>query len=143
MGLQHYGNKVKSDGITFDSEKEFKFYDKFLKDCGYDVTVHEKFDLLEKNVINDKITLRAISYKPDFVVRDGNNIKHVYDVKNGFTAYAIDRGNNIVFKLFAKKYGIPVEVAVPRTHDFKTKILGTTKKYEIQIHKNVNYDWRE
>ena len=54
MGLQHYGNKVEYDGFTFDSTKEFNFYKKFIKDCGYTFKVHEKFDLIEKIKINDK-----------------------------------------------------------------------------------------
>lgn len=144
MSLRHYGNKVKENGITFDSQKEYNFYKRFLENSGVEsITIHEKFNLLEKNVVNDKITLRGITYRPDFVVRDRGMITHVFDVKNSFGAYGVDRGAGIVFKLFAKQYGIPVEVVVVRTHDFKTKILGTTKKYEIQYHDNVNYDWRE
>lgn len=144
MGLQHYGKKIKENGITFDSQKEYDFYDRFLRNSDVEsITIHEKFNLLEKNVINDKITLRGITYRPDFVIRDKGIIKHVYDVKNGFTPYAIDRGAGIVFKLFAKQYGIPVEVVVVRKHDFKTKVLGTTKKYDIQIHENIKYDWSE
>ena len=144
LGLQHYGNKVKENGITFDSKKEYNFYKSFLENSGVEsITIHEKFDLLEKNVVNDKITLRGITYRPDFVVRNGGEIKHVFDVKNSFGTYGVDRGAGIVFKLFAKKYKIPVEVVVVRTHDFKVKILGTTKKYEIQYHNNVDYDWRE
>lgn len=144
MGLQHYGKKIKEGNITFDSQKEYNFYKMFLENSGYKIIVHDKFKLLEKNIINNEISIRGITYKPDFVVlgKDGE-VKHVYDVKNGFTNYAIDRGANISFKLFAKTYGIPVEVVVVRTHDFKTKILGTTKKYEIQYHNNVNYDWRD
>lgn len=144
MSLRHYGNKVKANGIVFDSQKEFDFYQHFLENSGVEsITIHEKFNLLEKNVVNDKMTLRGITYRPDFVVRDKGVIKHVYDVKNSFGAYGVDRAAGIVFKLFAKQYGIPVEVVVVRTHDFKTKILGTTKKYEIKIRKNVDYDWRE
>lgn len=144
MGLKHYGKKIKEGNITFDSQKEYNFYKKFLENSGYNIVVHDKFRLLEKNIINDKISIRGITYKPDFVVCDKDGaIKHVYDVKNGFTNYAIDRGANISFKLFAETYKIPVEVVVVRTHDFKTKILGTTKKYEIQYHNNVDYDWRK
>jgi len=144
MGLQHYGKKIKEGDITFDSQKEYNFYKKFLENSGHDIVVHDKFRLLEKNIINDEISIRGITYKPDFVVLDkDDSIKHVYDVKNSFGAYGVDRGAGIVFKLFAKQYGIPVEVVVVRTHDFKTKILGTTKKYEIQYHNNVNYDWRD
>lgn len=144
MGLQHYGKKIKEGDIIFDSQKEYSFYKKFLENSGYDIVVHDKFKLLEKNIINNEISIRGITYKPDFVVlgKDGE-VKHIYDVKNGFTNYAIDRGANISFKLFAKAYGIPVEVVVVRTHDFKTKIMGTTKKYEIQYHNNVDYDWRK
>lgn len=144
MGLQHYGKKIKEGGITFDSQKEYSFYKKFLENSGYKIIVHDKFKLLEKNIINDKISIRSVTYKPDFVVLDKDGeVKHVYDVKNGFTNYAIDRGAGLSFKLFAKKYGVPVEVVVVRTHDFKTKVLGTTKKYEIQYHNNVDYDWRK
>ena len=144
MGLQHYGNKIKEGGTTFDSQKEYNFYKKFLENSGYKIIVHDKFRLLDKVVIDDKISIRGITYRPDFVVLDKDDIiTHVYDVKNGFTNYAIDRGANLAFKLFAETYKIPVEVVVVRTHDFKTKILGTTKKYEIQYHDNVNYDWRD
>lgn len=144
MGLQHYGTKIKEGNITFDSQKEYNFYKRFLENSGYNIVVHEKFKLLEKNIIHNEISIRGITYKPDFVVRDKyGTIKHVYDVKNGFTNYAIDRAAGLSFKLFAKKYGIPVEVVVVRTHDFKTKVLGTTKKYEIQYHNNVDYDWRD
>ena len=110
LGLRHYGKKIKEGDITFDSQKEYNFYKRFRENTDYDIGVHDKFELLEKNVINDKISIRGITYKPDFVVRDSNGlIKHVYHVKNGFTNYAIDRGANISFKLFAKTYGVPVE----------------------------------
>ena len=143
MGLQHYGNKVECDGYTFDSTKEYNFYKKFIKDCGLKFKVHEKYTLIDKIKLDDKISIRSLTYKPDFIIfNKDNSIKHVYDVKNGFTDYAIDRAAGLSFKLFAKKYGVPVEIVVVRTHDFKTKILGTTKKYEIQCHNNVDYDWR-
>lgn len=144
MGLQHYGNKVECDGYTFDSTKEYNFYKKFIKDCGLKFKVHEKYTLIDKIKLGNKISIRSLTYKPDFIIfNEDNSIKHVYDVKNGFTPYAIDRGAGISFKLFAQSTGIPVEVVVVRTHDFKTKILGTTKKYEIKIRKNVDYDWSE
>lgn len=144
MGLQHYGNKVECDGYTFDSTKEYNFYKKFIKDCGFKFKVHEKYTLIDKIKLDDKISIRSLTYKPDFIIfNKDNSIKHVYDVKNSFGSYGVDRSAGIVFKLFTKHYGIPVEVVVVRTHDFKTKILGTTKKYEIQYHDNVDYDWRE
>ena len=144
MGLQHYGNKVECDGYVFDSTKEYNFYKKFIKDCGFKFKVHEKYTLIDKIKLGNKISIRSLTYKPDFIIfNKDNSIKHVYDVKNGFTPYAIDRGAGISFKLFAQNTGVPVEVVVVRTHDFKTKIMGTTKKYEVQYHNNVNYDWRE
>ena len=144
MGLKHYGNKVECDGFTFDSTKEFNFYKRFIKDCGYTFKVHEKFDLIEKIKINDEMSIRSLTYKPDFIIFNKNGtIKHVFDVKNSFGAYGVSRGAGIVFKLFAKRYGVPVEVVVVRTHDFKTKILGTTKKYDVKIRNDVDYDWRE
>lgn len=144
MGLQHYGNKVEYDGYVFDSTKEYNFYKKFIKDCGFKFKVHEKYTLIDKIKLDDKISIRSLTYKPDFIIfNKDNSIKHVYDVKNSFGSYGVDRSAGIVFKLFTKHYGIPVEVVVVRTHDFKTKILGTTKKYEIQYHDNVDYDWRE
>lgn len=144
MGLQHYGNKVECDGYTFDSTKEYNFYKKFIKDCGFKFKVHEKYTLIDKIKLGNKISIRSLTYKPDFIIfNKDNSIKHVYDVKNSFGSYGVDRSSGIVFKLFTKHYGIPVEVVVVRTHDFKTKILGTTKKYEIQYHDNVDYDWRE
>ena len=139
MGLKHYGNKVEYDGFTFDSTKEFNFYKRFLENSGYNIGVHDKFKLLEKNIINEKISIRGITYKPDFIVRDNDGtIKHVFDVKNSFGVYGVGRGAGIVFKLFAKRYSIPVEVVVVRTHDFKTKILGTTKKYDVKIRNDVD-----
>jgi len=144
MGLQHYGNKVECDGYTFDSTKEYNFYKKFIKDCGFKFKVHEKYTLIDKIKLGNKISIRSLTYKPDFIIfNKDNSIKHVYDVKNGFTPYAIDRGAGISFKLFAQSTGVPVEIVVVRTHDFKTKILGTTKKYEIKIRKSVDYDWRD
>lgn len=61
------------------------------------------------------VKLRQTVYKSDFVVYDKvGSIKHVYDVKNGYTEYAIDQKSKIKFSLFARKYGIPVEVVVMR-----------------------------
>lgn len=140
--LNKRGNKVVEDGYTFDSQKEYRFWRDFIRDSGFDYQVHPKFDLVESFTVDDKVKLRSISYKPDFVVRDSlGRIKHVYDVKNGFTVYAIDSSVQLRFKLFAKQENIPVEVAVVRAHDFKTKVLGVTKRYEPKIRKSIDYDW--
>lgn len=70
--------------------------------------------------------MRGISYAPDFVVFDSDEIAHVYDVKTSLSQRAIDSAAKLRFKLFAKRYGIPVEVVVPRKHDFKAKFYGFT-----------------
>ena len=80
----------------------------------------------------------------DFVIYDEQgNLKHVLDIKNSFKApYGIDTAASNRFKLFAKKYQIPVEVIVPRTHDFRMKVVGTTKKFEPIILDDLGYDLR-
>ena len=40
-------------------------------------------------------------------------------------------------------YHLPLECVVVRTHDFKTTILGTTKKRKVTIHKSFDYNWQE
>ena len=70
-------------------------------------------------------------------------MKHVYDVKNGFSDYAIDKRAKLKFAMFARVYGLPVEVVVIRTHDFKATITGATKKLEPVIRTNVSYDWQD
>lgn len=138
----HFGHKVDYDGYRFDSEKEKDFYEKFLKNSKYEIDVHPSFVLLEKFTVQGDITLRQISYSPDFIVKDKQgNWKHVYDVKTGFNSYAITPGVGMRFKMFADQYGWPVEVVVPLKYSFKTKIVGTTKKYEIQKHDNLEYNF--
>lgn len=69
---------------------------------------------------------------------------YVYDVKSGFTSYAINSGANIRFKLFAFKYNQPVEVVVPRKHDFRMKMLNITTNFKPVICSDIGYrveDW--
>ena len=113
--------------------------------------------------------MRGLTYAPDFVVygTDGQ-IEHVYDVKSGINQRAVDTAAKIRFKLFSLKTGLPVEVVVPRKHDFKMKLYGFTtnriqdphgrydrhgniKRKEngepmydyYDVHKSVNYDIRD
>ena len=67
----------------------------------------------------------------------------MYDVKNGYTEYAIDQKSKIKFSLFARKYGIPVEVVVMRKNYFNVAILGTTKKVRPVSMVNIDYDWQD
>lgn len=136
-----FAKKVKLDGYTFDSMKEAKFYEDYIRDSGYSFTVHEKFQLIDKYKIGN-YNMRGVTYSPDFVIRNQcGEIIHVYDVKTGYTSYAITTGVSLRFKMFTLKYGVPVEVVVVRTHDFKTKIVGLTKKTDPQVRNNVSYRW--
>ena len=90
------------------------------------------------------VNLKRTAYKADFVIyNEDGSIKHVYDVKNGYTEYAIDQKSKLKFSLFARKYGIPVEVVVMRKNYFNVAILGTTKKLEPIIRTDVSYDWQD
>ena len=139
----YFGKKVVIDGLKFDSMKEASFYKLYLKPSGYQFTTQERFTLLETFPL-ELVKLRQTVYKSDFVVYDKNgSIKHVYDVKNGYTEYAIDQKSKIKFSLFARKYGIPVEVVVMRKNYFNVTILGTTKKVSPVPMVNIDYDWQD
>lgn len=140
------GTKVDADNYKFDSQKEYVFYERFVKNCGFDFEVHPRFVLQELTPIEGgKIT--AIRYTPDFIIYDDNHdFLHVYDVKNSFGAYGIDQGNKLRFRLFAAKYGIPVEAVVVLKNQFKSIAQGVSKplKDKDPIYRsNFNYDWRE
>lgn len=165
MGIiEHFGKTVIIDGIKFPSEKEANFYLHFIKNCGKNYHVHPSYSLIDKFQVGGN-SMRGISYAPDFVIFEGDEIAHVYDVKTSLSQLAIDSAAKLRFKLFALRYGIPVEVVVPRKHDFKTKFYGFsdprlqtpharhdrhgnvklskrgTVMYEYyDVHRNVNYD---
>lgn len=140
-----FGEKVQLDGYTFDSIKEAKFYETFVKPSGYQFDVHHGFLLHPKiTLANDRINLRSSKYTSDFVIYDGQGkIKHVYDLKNSFTSYAIDQAAALRFKMFSIKYGVPVEVVVPRAKSFRVKVMGTTKKFNPVVKDNFDYTVEE
>lgn len=162
--MEHFGKKVIIDGIEFPSLKEGRFYQQFIKNCGKNYHVHPSYPLIEKFEVGG-YPMRGVTYAPDFVIFDGDEIAHVYDVKTSLSSKAIDNAAKLRFKLFAKRYGVPVEVVVPRKSDFKMKFFGyanariqtahakrdrhgnvkMSKKgnviYEYyDVHRNVNYD---
>lgn len=163
--MKHFGKKVEVDGYKFDSEKEANFYLRFVKTCGKRFEVHKSFELISKFSVGG-YKQRSITYAPDFVVYDADgHIEHVYDVKSGINQQAVNTAAKLRFKLFALKTGIPVEVVVPRKHDFKMKLFGFTDndiqtahpKYDrhkqlklksdgkpvyeyYNVYKNINYD---
>lgn len=137
-----FGEKVKLDGYTFDSQKEAAFYKRFIKDSGYKFDVHKSFHLHPIiDMCGGVLRLRSSNYTPDFVLyNEDGSIAHVVDVKNSFnTTYAIDAAASLRFKMFAYNYGMPVEVVVPRVKSFRVKVLGTTKKFEPVSKDNFDY----
>lgn len=148
--MWNYGKKTEYHGYKFDSQKEFLFYQRFLEKYDDDqnskfvVRVHPGYDIIDSWELEPLLKIRGAKYTPDFVIENKQGqLLHVYDVKNGFTSYAVDSAAKLRFKLFTERYKIPVETIVVRKHDFKVKVYGTTKKTEIHIFKNIDYDWRE
>ena len=79
------------DGIQFDSRVEYNFYHRFIRGKGYHFRYHERFYLTDKYALGG-VMGRAVTYTPDFVIRDDRGkIAHVYDVKGSLTSYDIDR----------------------------------------------------
>lgn len=146
--VKHFGKKTEYNGYKFDSLKERDFYQRFCEKYDTEaselkILVHPSYSTIDKFEVAG-ITMRGSRYTPDIVVTDRQgNLLHIYDVKNGFTAYAVSDAAKLRFKLFTKRYGIPVEAVVPRANDFKVKVFGTTKKTKEYILKDIDYDWRE
>ena len=145
-----HGNKTEYYGFKFDSIKELNFYQRFLEKYDNDpnskfvIKVHPSYPIISGYELESGLKFRGAKYTPDFTVEDRlGNILHIYDVKNGFTAYAIDQAAKLRFKLFTKKYGVPVECVVVLKNTFKTKIFGTTKKTQVNVYENIDYKWSE
>ena len=146
--VKHFGKKTEYNGYNFDSLKERDFYSRFCEkydkpDSEFKVLVHPGYDILDRFEIAG-VTMRGAKYTPDILVcRQKGEILHAYDVKNSFTAYGVDSAAKLRFKLFAERYGLPVECVIPRANDFKVKIFGTTKRVTEHIFTDINYNWRE
>lgn len=147
--MWNYGKKEEYRGYKFDSQKELAFYQRFLEKYDNDpnskfvVLVHPSYDIIDKFEISG-LTIRGAKYTPDFVITDRKgNLLHIYDVKNGFTSYAVDTAAKLRFKLFTERYEILVEAVVVRKNDFKVKVFGTTKKTIEHVYKNIDYSWWE
>lgn len=148
--LWNYGKKSEYGGYVFDSSKELDFYERFCAkydndlDDRFVVLIHPSYNIIDKFEIEPGFAIRGAKYTPDVVITDyQGNLLHVYDVKNDFSNYAVDAAAKLRFKLFEKRYGVPVECVVVRKNDFKVKIFGTTKKAKIHVFKDFDYDWRE
>lgn len=148
--MWNYGQKTEYHGYKLDSIKELSFYQRFLEKYDNDpnskfvIKVHPSYPILDSWELEPGLRIRGAGYKPDFVIEDRKgHLLHVIDVKNGFTAYAISDAAKLRFKLFTKRYGVPVECVVVRKNDFKVKVYGPTKKTEIHIYNDINYQWQE
>ncbi|RXA60495.1 DUF1064 domain-containing protein [Enterococcus casseliflavus] len=146
--LNKRGNKVHLDDFVFDSEKEALFYQRFVKECGLPFEVHPRFKLAELTELpggGGKIS--QIAYSPDFIIKNHDGTwRHVIDVKNSFGMYGIDQSNKLRFRLFAIKYGHPVEAVVIRKNDFKVITQGVTKPLNERqpfITRNFDYHWKD
>lgn len=119
----HFARPNDLDDIRFDSQKERDFYQRFIKNSGYQFDVHPRFVLEEAGVMNQ------ITYAPDFVVYDRNgHILHVYDVKSSLDGrFGVDTAAKLRFNLFQRKFKKAVQVVVPRKNDFKMRIYCLRK----------------
>ncbi|WEG74394.1 DUF1064 domain-containing protein [Vagococcus intermedius] len=96
--------KTEHNGLKFDSKAERKYYE-LHKDENMKFQV--EFLLQESFRVGSK-TYRSIKYKADFVFYDSDGqTNKVVDVKGARTEVF-----NIKAKIFVKKYGIPLFVAV-------------------------------
>lgn len=141
--MKHFGKKVPYKDWDFDSIKERDFFIQFIESSGKKFKIHPSYKVVDKFPLGG-YNQRGITYAPDFVVFDDEGaIAHVYDVKTGINQRAVDTAAKLRFKLFSLKTGLPVEVVVPRKHDFKMKLFGFTNP-KIQTahacydrHKNI------
>lgn len=146
--LNKRGNKVKIDEYSFDSEKEAQFYLRFVKDCGLPFEVHPRFKLTDLHELpGGQGKISQIAYTPDFIIKNNDGTwQHVIDVKNSFGAYGIDQSNKLRFRLFALKFGHPVEAVVIRKNDFKVITQSVTKPLNEKkpfVTNNFNYHWHD
>ncbi|BAK95160.1 DUF1064 domain-containing protein [Tetragenococcus halophilus] len=144
--LNKRGNKVYYKDYIFDSEKEAQFYVRFVENCGLPYEVHPNFNIAKLTKI-DGAKISGMRYTPDFIIKglDGEWL-HVIDVKNSFGAYGIDQANKLRFRLFAMKYGHPVEAVVVRKNDFKVITQGVTKPLNEKqpfVTDNFDYHWQD
>lgn len=136
--MKHFGKKVPYKDWDFDSIKERDFFIQFIESSGKKFKIHPSYKVVDKFPVGG-YNQRGITYAPDFVVFDDEGaIVHVYDVKTGINQRAVDTSAKLRFKLFSLKTGIPVEVVVPRKHDFKMKLPGYGKSDIQPAHKQYD-----
>lgn len=140
MTSHYFGKKAKLDGYTFDSRSELYFYQTFVKTSGKHFDVHPHYRVMDMFPVGG-YKMRGMNYTPDFVIKGPDGfIEHAYDVKASFSQYSVSTAARLRFKLFALRYGVPVECVIVRKHDFRVKILGLTTKLSEYVRDSVDYD---
>lgn len=77
--INKYGHKINTDGFTFDSQKEYDFYSRFIKGSSFEFTIHPPYRLEDLSVLDGGVKVRAIRYTPDVVVfnHDGSMVSQL------------------------------------------------------------------
>lgn len=107
---KYNAQRVKVDGITFDSKKEAQRYSelKLLERCGAisDLELQVEYKLIPSQKINGKVVERAVKYIADFRYKEKGEtvVEDVKGYKKGgaYKVFAIKR------KLMLERYGIRV-----------------------------------
>ena len=131
--MEHKAQKVVIDGYTFDSKKEGQFYWQFVKNYGLKFEVHPHFRYVDKKA-KDGLNIGSKIYTPDFVIYEGGEIKHIYDVKTSVSLYGMTQGARDNIYWFQRMTPYWVQLVVPRSHDFQMTLYGTTSKTVLDAH---------
>lgn len=105
---KYHAQKIKEDGITFDSKAEYNYY-LLMKQQNLVFDVHRSFEIIPKFEIDGK-KHRARRYSPDFVIYSDSSkskIEKVVDVKGG----KITVDASLRMTLFEYQYKIAVVIA--------------------------------
>lgn len=149
---RNFNKKIVKYGEEWDSQTELTFFEQFVlpnvrpynSSSKLVCHVHEGFILEHKKPCRG-LNVPSEKYIPDFVIyNEDMEMVHVYDVKSSINANHPAKCATAIakskFRRFMTRYNIPVEVVVPRTHDFKMAMISFTKKLPITYHKDINYD---
>lgn len=136
----YFNQKHVYKGERFDSKGELVFYKRYLENSSYQIKLHPNYRVIDTFALGG-YNVRSISYKPDFVVlnHDGS-IKHVYDYKTSINSNYIQGPAKLRFKLFEKRYHVPVEIVTNLTHCFKMTVIGLTTSFDVYRMTNIDYD---
>ena len=149
---KYFNKRIVKYGEKWDSKKELIFFERFImpnvkpynSSSKLICHVHQGFILRHKQKCRG-LNVPSEKYTPDFVIYNEDlEMVHVYDVKSSIStkrpAKSATQSANSKFKWFSTIYDIPVEVVVPREHDFKMAMTVYGSQLPITYHKDINYD---